>query len=238
MPEGFQSTEYPGAVGEQAIKTGLFPFDAFEFTDPASATPTLTLKDTWAFEVAGSLGVVGDFDVDGTTTLDATEIAGAVTITGDVGVTGDLDITGSLTFGSVGGETLYQWQKIDDPPQGYFTQKTASWTADRFSAATGGMEVDLSSVRPAGTIRVICYMQTGTATAYVYARAKGDTNISNTPVADGELSCCVGRFPTGAGWPVEIPIDSDGKAEIAVSDINIDVYLSPPRYVLAPIGAL
>jgi hypothetical protein len=155
--------------------------------------------------------------------------------TDDLTILTNVNIAGDLY---VNGDQIYQWQQITDPPQGVFAQKVAGWTADRFSAATGGMEIDFTSACPAGTIRVICNMLTGTATAYIYARSKGDPNISNTPVADNELSCCVGRFPIGAGWPVEIPITTDGKAEIAVSDINIDIYLSYPRYVLSPIGAI
>lgn len=41
----------PGAVQQEGLDTGIFPFDAFGFTRPSAANPVVYLKATWTFSV-------------------------------------------------------------------------------------------------------------------------------------------------------------------------------------------
>ena len=61
--KGFIAPLTPESVGEEAMQKGMFPTEAFEFTEPGNATPTLTLKEGWKLTVAGDLEVSGASNV-------------------------------------------------------------------------------------------------------------------------------------------------------------------------------
>jgi len=138
---------------------------------------------------------------------------------------------------SVNGETLLQWQKIEDPPTGWFANKTSGWTADSFS---GGLEVDFSSVVPAGTkaVRIAVYFDG--ATGILYYRKSGDTNISNTPHVNNEMShrfmsiiSSTYMINVGVVW-----LSDDYKAQFAVTSTSNNLYVAYPIEVYAPIGSI
>ena len=67
-----------------------------------------------------------------------------------------------------------QWHKIKNPGTGWFANKTAGWTADRLSTATGGLAVDFSPLVPVGTRAVFVTVNQQTAAGAVYYRKWGD----------------------------------------------------------------
>jgi len=131
-------------------------------------------------------------------------------------------------------ETIYQWQKIEDPPTGYIAEKTSGWTADQFTP--GGLEVDFSAVVPVGTkaVRVVIYQATPSA---VWYRKSGDASISNTPGASSELSHYLMSNAEYAGQFV-IWLSSDYKAQFAVWLITQDLHITYPIEVYAPMGSI
>ena len=116
------------------------------------------------------------------------------------------------------------WHKFSNPAQGQVGNKSAGWTADQFTP--GGFEVTFSTP-PIGSLAVRCPVQQQVGFGRVWYRKDGDTNISNTPSAssegshrimtdqDGLISACL--------W-----MSSDLKIEIAVSNVNQDIFVWMP----------
>jgi hypothetical protein len=70
-----------------------------------------------------------------------------------------------------------------------------------------------------------------TADGYVYARAGGDTNISNTPYSSNENACLVCR--ARGAYRVVLWLSSTYTVDIAVSDTGADINVSyPVAYLL------
>lgn len=134
------------------------------------------------------------------------------------------------------------WYRIANPGTGFFASKTSGWTADRFTAASGGFEVSFASlvasgVLPAGVKAVRAVVTAGGgALGDVYARAAGDSNISNTPVASQEYACFVGSTVTTAyaiRQQTVLRLSADYKVEFAVSNTALAVYIAYPlEYLL------
>ena len=125
------------------------------------------------------------------------------------------------------------WHKVSDPTTGWFASMAAGWTADRFTSATGGMEVDFSSVVPAGTRAVRVYLQNDTAAGTVFARKEGDANVTNTPSASNEHSHRVLTGAATTGAQVVLWLSATYKAELAVTSTSQDVYVAYPlEYLL------
>jgi len=123
------------------------------------------------------------------------------------------------------------WHKIADPATGWLASKTTDWTADSFG---GGLTVDFSAVVPVGTkaVRVVVY-NTSAATGQVYTRKSGDTNISNTPEASSEFSHMAFGPYAGTRVQVVVWLSSDYKAQFAVTNISMDLYIAyPSEYLL------
>ena len=119
------------------------------------------------------------------------------------------------------------WHKVANPPTGWLASKTTGWTADSFS---GGLEVDFSTVVPAGTKAVSIVIRSLSAAGDTYHRKSGDTNISNTPNASGEHSHRAVTY-VGSIYAADIItvwLSTDYKAQFAVTDINQDIYIAYP----------
>jgi len=152
-------------------------------------------------------------------------------------VTGKLELTaaGSKFYSPVGGEDSGgTWHPITNPTVGIFASKTVGWTADRFTQASGGWELDFSALVPAGTKAIKVHLQAASTSSHiVMARKKGDPNISNTPVAATEWSTLIATIPaSGLYWGAQVTLwlSNDYKVEIAVSHANVDIILiSYPR---------
>ena len=120
-----------------------------------------------------------------------------------------------------------EWHKVQDPAVDWLDSMVVGWTADRFTLATGGFEVDFSTCVPAGTkaVRVAIY-KSGTRDS-VYARKEGDTNIFNTPVASQEYSHII--IPgDDVGGLIVLWLSDDYKVEIAVANALTDVQVAYP----------
>lgn len=135
----------------------------------------------------------------------------------------------------VSGETSGgTWYKYLNPTVSSIGIKTTGWTSDRFTTATGGMEVDfgVAGVKREGMKAVRATIQQAGTKGTVYYRPKGDTNISNTPNASNEFSH---RILTG-GDDLAVTtfwLSSDYKAEIAVTSTATDIYVAYPiEYLL------
>ncbi len=116
------------------------------------------------------------------------------------------------------------WHKFDNPGTGTKASKTAGWTADQFTP--GGLEVTYSEA-PIGSGAVRCVLsQTGTQSRVAY-RKKDDANISNNPISSNELSHLLldpeDDLIQGVLW-----MDENKKVQIAVADVNTDVYIFYP----------
>jgi hypothetical protein len=124
------------------------------------------------------------------------------------------------------------WHKVADPAVGWLSSKTSGWTADRFTSATGGFEVDFSGVVPVGTkaVRAVMYAWCDVDGHYVYARKEGDANISNTPNASTEYSHIIDLQYSVQykARQVVLWLSINRKAEIAVTHVNYDIYVSHP----------
>ena len=123
-----------------------------------------------------------------------------------------------------------EWHKVENPGTGYLASKTSGWTADRLSTATGGLAVDFSAVVPAGTRAVLVNVLSATTASSVYTRAKGDTEISNTPHASSEFSAAV-ALATGR-YRVPLLLSDAYEAEFAVANTGTDLYISYPTWYL------
>ena len=124
-----------------------------------------------------------------------------------------------------------QWHKIADPGTGWLASKTASWTADRFTTASGGMAVDFSSVVPVGTkaVKAVVFQATP---SYVSRRSAGDTEISNTPNASSEWNAIV-MAGTDVSRESDLFLSTDYRVELAVTNVATDVSVSyPSAYML------
>lgn len=122
---------------------------------------------------------------------------------------------------------FYTWKKIADPPTGWLASKTSGWTADSFS---GGLEVDFSSVVPAGTKAVRIFIELINNSSRVFYRKSGDSNISNTPNTSNERSHTLAflNSTTAIGHLVTLWLSSDYKAQFAAGNANTDLYISYP----------
>jgi len=121
-----------------------------------------------------------------------------------------------------------EWKPVENPGTGWLASKTAGWTADRLSTATGGMAVDFSSVVPAGTraVKVVVLQATPSS---VWSRAAGDTEISNTPSASSEWSAYI--MSSSENLKVsDLALSTDYRAEIAVSNTATDISVAYPRW--------
>lgn len=112
------------------------------------------------------------------------------------------------------------WHVVDDPATGWFANKTSGWSADSFS---GGLEVTFTV--PTGTIGCRINIAQATVLSSVSVRKSGDTNISNTPFADGEKSIWM-LHPENSGLICTVNLSSDKKIQIAVSNTGTDIYVS------------
>jgi len=119
---------------------------------------------------------------------------------------------------------FFTWHKITDPSTGWLASKTSGWTADSFS---GGLEVDFSSVVPAGTKAVRCFVNRVTGNGTLYWRKSDDSNILNTPNASTEYSH---RFLRQGDYDavVVLWLSSDYKVQIATTDTGDDLYIAYP----------
>lgn len=126
------------------------------------------------------------------------------------------------------------WNKIQNPGTGWLEQKT-TFTADRFVEADGGFEVDFTPDLPIGVHAraVMAYLESLTAGGIVFARAKGDPSISNTPNASSEWSTILCRLAASEGLLVMIPLDADNKCELAVSSATQDINVAHAAWYLA-----
>lgn len=125
---------------------------------------------------------------------------------------------------------LGEWHKIENPGTGWLAQKTAGWTADRFTVATGGMEVDFSSVVPVGTRAVLIAMRLATTSSVVWTRRHSDTEIANTPSASSEESAQIASAIGRRRIPVAL--STDYKIEMAVGNVGTDIYISYPTWYM------
>jgi len=124
---------------------------------------------------------------------------------------------------------FYTWHKITNPGTGWFASKTSGWTADSFS---GGLEVDFSSVVPAGTKAVRCHVALGGTFSVVNYRPKDDSNISNTPYASSEWSSWIMSSYDGSVQAV-LWLSADYKVEFTVHNTATDLYVAYPiEYML------
>lgn len=194
-----------------------------------------------------NLNVTGNLDVDGTTDVDGLTSVGNVGVTGDVTASGtitgldghftnDLDVDGDLNVDgdgvvdgtlSAGGEQIVWWRRITSPTAGYIASKTSGWTADRFTSATGGLEVDFSGSVTAGTKAVWVEVVSTTTSGECAVRPAGDdAYCSNTPFANNEhfavFTVTIDRKQ------VLVWLSADYKAEFAVDATGIDIYVSYP----------
>lgn len=119
---------------------------------------------------------------------------------------------------------FYTWKKFEDPSTGWLASKTTGWTADSFS---GGLEVDFSSVVPAGTKAVRVQITQISTRDNVYWRKSGDTNISNTPDASTEYSHLL-HGSLDYRMVCTLWLSSDYKVQFAVDNINTDLYIAYP----------
>lgn len=128
-------------------------------------------------------------------------------------------------------EERLSWYLIS-PGAGWMDQKT-TFTADRFTEASGGMELDFSPYIQAGTKAVLCAIQGATDPSSGCAvRPKGDTTYSsNTPFADSYFHTYIYNGPAGSNawytW-AWIFLDDSGKAELAVDSATLDISVSKP----------
>jgi hypothetical protein len=232
--KGYSADLTPQSVDGKAIGRGLHPFDAWEFTKPGDATPTLTLKDTWTLAVAGDLAVTGDAAITGSCDVGSLTLGGTAAGLSLSGT--DLVLTpgtsGDVTAKRVAGDTtqMLTWHLIADPGTDWFASKTSGWTGDSFS---GGLEIDFSAVVPAGTKAVEVVFYQSTSGGITYWRKSGDANISNTPHASNEKSHIIARSESTAYYAKAILwLSDDYKVQIAVQDAGQDVYFSSPVAVL------
>lgn len=132
------------------------------------------------------------------------------------------------------------WHHVPNPSLNWIASKAAGWTADSFS---GGLSIDFAALDPnyqpgARKARLFVYISSGSV-ASPYARANGDANISNTPNATKEYANQLFSDPpaNGAainyGHQVVIPLSVAGVAQIAVTDVNNDLFVSYPMEYLA-----
>ncbi len=121
-----------------------------------------------------------------------------------------------------------QWHKFEDPGTGSIASKTSGWTADSFS---GGFEVDFSSVKREGMRAVRCRIfKAGISGFGAWARASGDANISNTPVASFENSQqIIADAGVEVNKVVALWLSSDYKVQFAVQHVDMDLYVAYPK---------
>ena len=125
------------------------------------------------------------------------------------------------------------WHKIDNPTPGWLASKTSGWVADRFTAVTGGMEIDFSDCVTEGTTIVKVFLRTDHDELPIYGRPAGDDDYaSNTPYSNEERFATLfdpyASSGTSRGCQVELLLNDEYKAEIAVADTGCDVNISYP----------
>ena len=148
---------------------------------------------------------------------------------------GEVNLNDDVNYNS---ESLCQWYKVPNPTAGYAFQKTSGWTADRFTAASGGMELDFSAIVPAGTKMVRVDIHHTTPQSDLYSRPAGDdTFCSNTPIANTEYFARISNLASGdvdGGVRVDLWLNDSLVAEIAVENTGDDVYVSYPGFIYGP----
>lgn len=154
----------------------------------------------------------------------------AVKLTG--GVTGTCTHRGKTTFSATAvfksqkrnssNEQLCNWIRVTNPPTGWMYTKTSGWTADTW------VTVDISAYVTAGTKSIKIVVNVSTTSSKIYTRPYNDSNISSTPNASQEYSQLIARFADNYQEAV-IDLSSDYKFDIAVENVNSDVYISYPR---------
>lgn len=115
------------------------------------------------------------------------------------------------------------WRKINNPPTGALASLTSWGSTDSF---TDGNEVTFDNL-PAGTKAVKCHLRISGASGWTFWRKSGDTNISNTPIASLEYANML-LYLANSAMQAEIWLSSDYKAQFAVADLSIDMYISYP----------
>ena len=132
-------------------------------------------------------------------------------------------------------ELVYTWHKITDPGTGWLALKTSGWTADSFS---GGLEVNFSGESwwnsRVKAVRVV--VKPDAAAGVAYWRPSGDTNVANTPNASSEYAFRlseIGGSDTDDEKPCEIWLSADGKAQFAVTNTGMDLYIAYPIEVMS-----
>ena len=118
------------------------------------------------------------------------------------------------------------WHKFNNPGTGDKTTQTAGWTANQFTP--GGFEVTYSEA-PIGAVKVESNILQGGTKGVVYYRKSGDSNISNVPTMETSHRVLdVDTRQTMVGfW-----LSDDRKIELAVSNVNTDLFMSYPSEYL------
>ncbi len=134
------------------------------------------------------------------------------------------------TYWDIVGISEGKWIKVTDPAVGFFDTKTAGWTADRFTAATGGWEVSFAALVPEGTkrIRLVIAMGSSADGHLAFARKCGDAAISNTPNASQEWSHIIAAAVNNISHynQTTLWLSSDYKVEFAVNHVDVNIYLA------------
>ena len=115
-------------------------------------------------------------------------------------------------------------KKIPDPPTGHKSDLTSGWTSDDFN---NSHEITFSEVA-VGSLWVVCSLSQFTTSTDVYARASGDSNISNTPHASEEYSQRIADNSTDV-IVVTLQLNSEKKTQLTVLDTGTDIYLEYPK---------
>lgn len=216
-----------GRITTEGIDTGIHPFDAWTFTRPSASTPTLAMKSAWKLSLPTLVVSSGTFLSTATTRLRVTSTA---TFLSGGSFTGNFQVKST---GSIIGESPlvgYEWHKVADPGTGWFASKTSGWTANDFT--TGYLEVDFSAVTPIGTRAVKMAIGLTTAGNYVYWKATGDANISDTPNTAPEERSHLTHLAQGVSQVVLWP-SATGLVRLTVVDTNSDLYIAyPVEYLL------
>lgn len=203
-------------VERKNISNLLFPFDDIEVSQPKEAVQYL--KILRELRLGSTFSVSSDGVLTSTGALLTTPILTTPTFTA-------LDAT-------VG--TGLIWYPIINPGLSWFANKTSWSGVNSFVTAGYYLELDFSSIVPVGTRAVIVTLNNLGDGGWVYWKAEGDTNISNTPHSDEELSHGQGWSGSTIGQTVQVAINinsSTRKARMTVATATQDIYISYPSWV-------
>lgn len=182
----YSSSLLPGSIDEKTTKPEMFPFEAFEFTAASSATPTLTLKSGWLFEVTGNLDVGGD-----------------VAITGNTTITGNAAITGVVTISEAGSDFY-------NPGNGV-SCGTLKWLASPYYSIRSNYDIPNSNVITESVISSGA-IPTGVKVVKVYYHLYSTSlDIFYFLDSDGEILMWVKPVVNNAvGGQCDLPVDGSG----------------------------